>query len=309
MVELYAINETEDTQMSKIAFIGLGTMGFGMAGNLLTAGHDLTVWNREEPAAVAMEALGAHRAATVSDAVQGAEFVMYSLSDDEAVRQVVLAPGGLADIVAPDSIAIDVSTISPDTSAEEAAAYARKGIAFLDAPVFGSKGEAAAGGLWVVVGGQREVFERASDVLAVISESVHYMGDSGNGARMKLVGNLIVAAEIEALGEALSLAKKAGLDLNDVLGVLKVTDFRSPIFDGMGAAVVAGDYSPKFALRLLRKDGWLVPEFAGAASRLYSSDSSHGRRHRTRRRRRMGRGECPCANRGAGRRRWRGSRS
>ena len=248
--------------MSKIAFIGVGTMGFGMASNLLAGGHDLTVWNREEPGAVAMEALGAQRAATIPDAVRGAEFVMYSLSDDEAVRQVVLASGGLADIVDQESIVIDVSTISPDTSAEEAAAYARKGIAFLDAPVFGSKGEAAAGGLWVVVGGPREVFERASEVLALISETVHYMGVSGNGARMKLVGNLIVAAQIEALGEALCLAKKAGLDLNDVLGVLKVTDFRSPIFDGMGAAVVAGDYSPSFALKLMRKDGWLVQAFA-----------------------------------------------
>lgn len=248
--------------MSTIAFIGLGTMGRGMVGNLLTAGHDVTVWNRSDAPGVEAEALGARRAETVSDAVAGAEFVMYCLSDDEAVRQVVLANGGLAEVVDVDSIVIDLSTIDPDTSAEEAEAFANRNVAFLDAPVFGSKGEAASGGLWVVVGGQREVFDRALTVLTPISETVHYMGGSGSGARMKLVGNLIVAAQLEALGESLSLAKKAGLDLNDVLGVLKVTDFRSPIFDGVGAAVVAGDYSPSFALKLMRKDGRLVQAFA-----------------------------------------------
>jgi len=106
------------------------------------------------------------------------------------------------------------------------------------------------------------VFESARGVLEPISDSVHYMGPSGNGTRMKLVGNLIVAAQLEALGESLSLASKAGLDLHDVLGVLKVTDFRSPIFDGVGAAVVEGDYSPSFALKLMLKDARLVTAFA-----------------------------------------------
>ena len=248
--------------MSKIAFIGLGTMGRGLAGNLLTAGHHVTVWDRSNAPVAAMEALGAHHAETLSDAVRGANFVMYSLSDDAAVHQVVLAPGGLADVVDSDSIVIDLSTIDPDTSAQEAEAFARRSVSFLDAPVFGSKNEAASGGLWVVVGGQRDIFERALEVLKPISATVHYMGSAGNGTRMKLVGNLIVAAQFEALGESLSLAKKAGLDLADVLGVLKVTDFRSPIFDGVGAAVVAGDYSPNFALKLMLKDGKLIQAFA-----------------------------------------------
>jgi 3-hydroxyisobutyrate dehydrogenase-like beta-hydroxyacid dehydrogenase len=248
--------------MSTIAFVGLGTMGRGMVSNLLAAGHDVTIWNRthrnEDDDALA----GARRADSVATAVAGAQFVMYCLSDDAAVTEVVLSTGGLADAVDPSSIVIDLSTIDPETSAAEAAAFAARGIRFLDAPVFGSKGEAAAGGLWVVVGGERETFEAARDVFAPISETVHYMGESGNGARMKLVGNLIVAAQLEALGESLSLAKKAGLNLRDVLGVLAVTDFRSPIFDGVGAAVVAGDYSPSFALKLMRKDGRLVKAFA-----------------------------------------------
>lgn len=248
--------------MSSIAFIGLGTMGRGMVSNLTAAGHTVTVWNRTKPAADDPLLEGAARAETAKEAVQGADVVMYCLADDEAVREVVLAPGGLAETVEHPSIVIDLSTIDPETSAAEAAAYAGRGIRFLDAPVFGSKGEAEGGGLWVVAGGDRAAFDAVGDVLGAISETVHYMGASGNGAKMKLVGNLAVAAQLEALGESLTLAKKAGLDLDDVLGVFAVTDFKSPIFDGVGAAVLAGDYSPSFALKLMRKDGRLVKAFA-----------------------------------------------
>lgn len=248
--------------MSTIAFAGLGTMGRGMVSNLVGAGHEVTVWNRSPVAEGDSQLEGARRAASLQDAVAGADFVLYCLSDDRAVQEVVLAPGGLAELVDPGSIVIDLSTISPGQSAAEAEAFAGRGVRFLDAPVFGSKGEAAAGGLWVVVGGDPETFEAARGILDPISETVHYMGGPGNGAKMKLVGNLIVAAQLEALGESLSLARKAGLDLDDVLGVLKVTDFRSPIFDGVGSAVVEGDYSPSFALKLMLKDGNLVKDFA-----------------------------------------------
>jgi len=248
--------------MSSIAFVGLGTMGRGMVSNLVAGGHDVTVWNRTAPAADDPLLKGAGRADTAKEAVADADFVMYCLADDEAVRQVVLAPDGLAETVDTASIVIDLSTIDPETSAAEAEAYAARGIRFLDAPVFGSKGEAEHGGLWVVAGGDREVFDAAREVLDPISETVHYMGRSGNGAKMKLVGNLVVAAQLEALGESLTLAKKAGLDLADVLGVFAVTDFKSPIFDGVGAAVLKGDYSPSFALKLMRKDGRLVKAFA-----------------------------------------------
>lgn len=248
--------------MSTIAFAGLGTMGRGMVSNLVGAGHEVSVWNRSPVAEDDPQLSGARRAASLSDAVSGAEFVLYCLADDDAVQQVVLAPGGLAELVDPASIVIDLSTISPGQSAAEAKAFASRGVRFLDGPVFGSKGEAADGGLWVVVGGDRETFEASRKVLEAISETVHHMGGSGNGVMMKLVGNLIVAAQLEALGESLSLAKKAGLDLDDVLGVLKVTDFRSPIFDGVGSSVVEGDYSPSFALKLMLKDGRLVRQFA-----------------------------------------------
>lgn len=246
--------------MAQVAFLGLGTMGQGMVKNLVKAGHNVTAWNRT-PSDVATS-LGAQTASSIADAIAGADYVMYCLGDDRAVDDVVFGEGGVLSTVEPSSVVIDLSTIDPETSARESAAYAEKGIRFLDAPVFGSKGETNVGGLWVVVGGDEGVFDGAREVLEPISESLHYMGASGNGARMKLVGNLIVAAQLEALGEALTMASLAGLDLEDVLGVLHVTDFKSPIFDGVGAAVLAGDYSPSFALKWMLKDANLIKAFA-----------------------------------------------
>ena len=245
--------------MTTIAYLGLGTMGRGMVANLVRAGHDVTVFNRTASRADGLE--GVRTAATVAEAVAGREVVLYCLSDDAAVRDVVLAEGGLIEVVDPASVVVDMSTISPEVSGQEASGFAARGVAFVDAPVFGSKGEAAAGGLWVVAGGEPEVFERVRPVLEAVSETVHLMGPVGSGVRMKLVGNSVVAAQLSALGQALTLARKAGLDLDKVLDVLAVTDFRSPIFDGVGPAVLAGDYSPSFALRLMLKDARLVQAF------------------------------------------------
>lgn len=246
--------------MARIAYLGLGTMGRGMAGNLVKAGHDVTVWNRSAGRSVP----GAETASTVAEAVDGAEFVLYCFADDRAVRDVVLSEGGLAGLVSASAVVIDLSTISPEASEEERAAFEARDVRFLDAPVFGSKGEAEAGGLWVVVGGDAEVYEVSRPVLEAVSETVHHIGPGGAGVRMKLVGNLVVASQLLALGQALTLAKKGGLDLQKVLDVLAVTDFKSPIFDGVGPSVLAGDYSPSFALALMQKDAGLIQSYADA---------------------------------------------
>jgi len=116
--------------------------------------------------------------------------------------------------------------------------------------------------LWIVVGGPDDSFEKVRPAFEAMSETLHHMGPQGSGVRMKLVGNLLVAGEIELLGEALTLAKNAGLDLHKVLGVAAVTDFKCPIFDGVGQRVVTNDYSPAFALKLMRKDAGLIGELA-----------------------------------------------
>lgn len=246
--------------MSAVAVLGLGTMGRGMAANLVVAGHDVTVWNRTAGAGVT----GARTASSVADAVRGQDVVLYCLSDDAAVRAVALGEDGVLAHVAAPTVVVDMSTISVGLSDAEHGAFAERGIAMLDAPVFGSKGEAAAGGLWVVVGGEAKTLERVRPVLDAVSESVHHMGPAGSGARMKLVGNLLVAAQLHSLGEGLTLARAAGLDLATVLEVVGVTDFRTPIYDGVGAAVLADDYSPAFALHLMHKDVGLIGELARA---------------------------------------------
>ncbi len=247
---------------TKIAYLGIGIMGLGMATNLLKAGFDVTVWNRTPDRCEPLVAAGASQAETPAAAAATADVIMYCLSDDAAVEDLVFGNGGLLSAVMPGQIVIDMTTVHPDTSRKEAAAYAEKGVRFLEAPVFGSKNEAANGGLWIVVGGDEALYQEALPILEPLSETTHYMGGAGMGASMKLVGNLVVAAQIEALGEAMVLATKAGLDPEDVLGVLHVTDFKSPIFDGVGAGLIQRDFSTFFALKLMLKDANLISRFA-----------------------------------------------
>lgn len=248
--------------MEEIAYLGMGIMGRGMAQNLVHAGYDVTVWNRTPEKTEPVVEKGAKKAETIAEAVKGADVILYCLADDAAVQDVVFGEDGVLATVEEGQIVVDMSTVYPDTVLREAEAYAKKGVGFLDAPVFGSKNEAAEGGLWIVVGGERDLFETLKPVLEPLSATLHYMGTSGNGARMKLVGNLIVASQLEALGEAMVLATKAGLDPEDVLDVLHVTDFRSPIFDGVGEMLVNRNFEPYFALELLLKDANLIARFA-----------------------------------------------
>jgi 3-hydroxyisobutyrate dehydrogenase-like beta-hydroxyacid dehydrogenase len=248
--------------MAKVSFIGLGIMGTGMVGNLVKAGHDVTVWNRTAAKLKEIEKIGAKTVSDPADLLKDTDFFMYCLADDAAIKDVITGGHNLAAKVKPGTIAIDLSTIDPQTSDEERVIYEKNGVAFLDAPVFGTKGEARDGGLWIVIGGDETVFNKSLSVLKPISETTHYMGKSGNGAKMKLVGNLLVASQIVSIGEALSLAKNAGLDLRKVLEVAAVADFKTPIYAGVGAGVIKGDYEVNFPLKLMLKDARLIQAFA-----------------------------------------------
>jgi 3-hydroxyisobutyrate dehydrogenase-like beta-hydroxyacid dehydrogenase len=246
----------------KIAYLGLGIMGSGMVSNLLQAKHSVTVWNRTSDRCIPLVEKGATQADTPAQAAANAEIVMYCLSHEQAIADTVFGKDGILSSVHQGQIAIDMSTVHPNTSHREAAAYAEKGVEFIDAPVFGSKNESAAGGLWIVVGGKKEIFDKVKPILESLSETVHYMGGTGMGTTMKLVGNAVVISQIEALGEAMILAKKAGLNPQDVLDVLHVTDFKSPIFDGMGSTLIKRDFSTSFALKWLLKDANLIAQLA-----------------------------------------------
>jgi 3-hydroxyisobutyrate dehydrogenase-like beta-hydroxyacid dehydrogenase len=248
--------------MEKIAFLGLGIMGYNIASNLIKAGYPVTVYNRTAERAADLVKAGASQAHTPREAVAGADLIMIMLSDDKAIDNVVFGKDGVLEGVRAGQIAIDLTTCLPGTSLREAEAFGAKGVEFLDAPVFGSKNESRDAGLWIVVGGKRAVFDKMLPLLQKISATQHYMGENGKGTSMKLVGNLVVAAQLEALGEAMSLATKAGLNAQDVLGVLHVTDFKSPIFDGVGDALARRDFSPAFYLKLMLKDANLIASFA-----------------------------------------------
>ena len=248
--------------MEKIAYLGLGIMGQGMAANLLKAGYPVTVWNRTPARCEPLVAQGATQASSPAQAAANADVVMYCVSDDAAVEALVFGEEGVLAGVKAGQIVIDLTTVHPDTTRKEATAYAERGVGFLDAPVFGSKNEAAQGGLWIVVGGDRNLFEQMKPILEILSETTHYMGGTAMGSSMKLVGNLVVASQLEALGEAMTLATKAGLDPEDVLGVLHVTDFKSPIFDGVGQMLINRDFTTHFSLKLMLKDANLIAQFA-----------------------------------------------
>jgi 3-hydroxyisobutyrate dehydrogenase-like beta-hydroxyacid dehydrogenase len=245
-----------------ISYLGLGVMGGGMASNLLKAGYNLTVWNRSAEKSEQLARKGARVAHTPADAVKGAELVMYCLSNDHAVEDVVFGAKGILSVITEGQIAVDMSTVLPATSLLEQEAYSKRGVDFLDTPVFGSKQESADAKLWIMAAGSKAVFEKVKPVLEHLGQSIHYFGKNGNATAMKLVGNLIVALELEALAEGLVLAQKAGLDLRTVMEVVKVADFRSPLLVSNGRNILKRDFSPSFALKLMLKDADLIAKFS-----------------------------------------------
>ena len=245
-----------------ISYLGLGTMGGGMVSNLLKAGYVLTIWNRSAKKCELFARKGARVADTPADAVRDVDLVMYSLSNDQAIEEVVFGPKGILSGIKERQIAMDMSTVLPETSLREQEAYSKRGVDFLDAPVFGSKQESADAKLWIMAAGTKAVFEKVKPVLEHLGQTVHYFGKNGNATAMKLVGNLIVALELEALAEGLVLAQKAGLDLNTVMEVVKVADFHSPLLVSNGQNILKRNFSPSFALKLMLKDASLIEKFA-----------------------------------------------
>jgi len=237
-------------------------MGSGIASNLLKTGYELTVWNRNAEKCQPFARKGARVADTPAGAVRDVDIVMYCLSNDQAVEEVVFGAKGILSGIKAGQIAIDMSTVLPATCLREQEAYAKHGVDFLDAPVFGSKKESADAKLWILAAGNKAIFEKVKPILERLGQTVHYFGKNGNAAAMKLVGNLIVALEMEALAEGLVLAQKAGLDLNTVMEVVKVADFRSPLLVSNGQNILKRNFSTSFALKLMLKDAGLIEKFA-----------------------------------------------
>jgi 3-hydroxyisobutyrate dehydrogenase len=240
--------------MKKTAFLGLGTMGIGMSGRLLDAGLPLTVWNRNPSRAEPLRSRGATLAATPREAAAGADVVIAMLADDSASRSVWTGVDGAVAGLGEGAVAIECSTLSPEWVADLAALVEDRGGAFLDAPVTGSRPQAASGEVLFLVGGDAEVLDSVRDVLRPMSRDAVHMGPVGSGAKMKLVNNFQSAVQAVALGEALTFSEKCGLDPVAAMHVLANGAPGSPLVKAVGARMMARDYTVNFFLRLMRKD-------------------------------------------------------
>jgi 3-hydroxyisobutyrate dehydrogenase len=240
--------------MLRVALLGLGTMGAGMAGRLLKAGWPLTVWNRSRERAAALVEEGAILADSPQAASAAADVVISMVADDEASQRVWLGENGALSGARAGTILLEASTLSPAWVRELAAAAAEHGCDFLDAPVTGSKPQAAAGELLFLVGGEQQALELVLPVLRVMSRDVIHLGPTGSGALMKLINNFLCGAQVAAFAEALALIEKSGLEREQALAVLTNGAPGSPLVKVMAARMTAHDYSVNFVLELMQKD-------------------------------------------------------
>jgi 3-hydroxyisobutyrate dehydrogenase-like beta-hydroxyacid dehydrogenase len=239
----------------KIGFIGLGQMGRGMAGNLLKAGHEVTVYNRSPGKAGDLVAQGAREAASIAEAC-GGDAVMTMLADDRAAAAVALGDDGIVAHLAKSAIHISSSTISVELSARLTEAHARAGQRFVAAPVFGRPDAAAAAKLFVVAGGAEAALQDCAAVFEAIGQRVFVLGQKPSDANLvKLSGNFLIAAVIETLGEAMALVGKAGVDPHAYLDMLTSTLFTAPVYKTYGGLIAGGQFEPAgFAAPLGQKD-------------------------------------------------------
>jgi len=247
-----------------IGFIGLGIMGQPMALNLLKAGHKLTVYNRSAGKTEPLRAAGAQVASTPAAAAKDAEFVIIIVTDSAAVEEVVLGKDGILGTIASGATVIDSSTISPVVSRKLACHVAGKGAGWLDAAVTGSKHGAEKGELTFMVGGDRQVFERALPVLQVLGKKHIYCGQNGLGLSAKLAQNTIQATTLEIFCEGLVLAAKAGVAPETMLEILQSSMARATLTDFKAPFIFKGDFVPYFPLKLMHKDLELAAEAAYA---------------------------------------------
>jgi 2-hydroxy-3-oxopropionate reductase len=240
--------------MERIGFIGLGIMGKPMAANLVAAGYALTVCDFNVAAVDELVALGATSAGSAREVAAASDVVITMLPDSPQVDAVVLGPGGVVEGIREDALYIDMSSIAPATSRKVAEALAARGVIALDAPVSGGEPAARAGSLSIMVGGREEGVERAQPIFAVLGKSTTHIGDAGAGQVTKAANQVVVALTIQAVAEALVLARKAGVDPARVREALLGGFAQSRILELHGQRMLDGDYDPGFKLRLHRKD-------------------------------------------------------
>lgn len=240
--------------MTTIAFIGLGAMGAAMAANLQAGGFALRVWNRSPARAAPFRDAGATACATPAEAARGAAFVVSMVADDAATRAVMLGDDGVLAAAAPGTVIVDSSTNTPAMAREVARAADGRGCRYLDAPVSGSIAQAKGRELVFMVGGDAAAFERAQPVFAAMGRLARRMGDTGAGATIKLVNNMLSGTTSAAIAEALSVAEASGLDPALTLEILAEGAAGSRLVKTKIPKMLGRDFSPQFQLELMEKD-------------------------------------------------------
>ncbi|KAK1185203.1 2-hydroxy-3-oxopropionate reductase [Streptomyces sp. NBS 14/10] len=248
----------------KIAFIGLGIMGGPMAANLVRAGHTVTGYNRSRAAIDTLVAAGGRGTDSIAEAVSDAEVVITMVPADQQVKEVVLGEGGVLEHAAPGTLLIDMSSITPQTSLEVAAAARDKGLRTLDAPVSGGEAGAIEGVLSIMVGGDPDDFAGAGPVFEALGTTIVHVGPHGAGQTVKAANQLMVAIHLQALAEAVVFLENAGVDLEAALEVLGGGLAGSTVLARKRDAVLGRDFKPGFRIDLHHKDMGIVTDAARA---------------------------------------------
>jgi len=239
----------------KIAFIGLGTMGFPMAGHLARAGHRVIVYNRTPAKALQwMQKHGGSSAPTPAAAATDAECVMLCVGNDDDVRAVTLGPDGALSAMRVDALLVDHTTASAIVARELYAAAKARGVRFLDAPVSGGQAGAENGKLTIMVGGDADAFARAEPILACYARAVALMGGTGSGQLTKMVNQVCIAGLLQTLSEGINFGMRAGLDIERVLDVIGKGAAQSWQMDNRGKTMAADKFDFGFAVDWMRKD-------------------------------------------------------
>ena len=251
--------------MTRVAFIGLGRMGHGMAGRYLDAGFDVAVWNRSKAKAEDLIARGARWAASPADAADGAEAIVTMVADDEASRAVWLGKDGAAAAMKAGSLAIECSTVSHQHALDMARELRGRGLIYIDCPVTGLPQAAAAGKLTLLVGAEPADLVSAKPYLAPIGDVVRHFGAVGTGTVFKLINNLMGAVQIASLAEGVAMAEQAGLDMKLVAEALATGAVASPQVIRHSKRMVARDFSgASFTAALRYKDAAYAVKLAGS---------------------------------------------
>lgn len=238
----------------KIALLGLGLMGSGMAGRLLDAGYALTVYNRTTVKAQPLIERGAKLAKTPAEAASEAAIILSMLADDDVCRKVWLGKDGALTGAPEGSTLVESSTVTVSWIEELGRAARERNLDLIDAPVTGSRMQAAAGQLLFLAGGSAETIDKIRPMLKTMSRGIVHLGPVGSGARMKLINNFLCAVQVASLGEAMSLIERSELNPEQAVSILSGGAPGSPIVKTMSAHMLAREYEPNFAVKLMTKD-------------------------------------------------------